>query len=166
MNKTLLVTLLASTLALGASVSHSGESNEKRHGYSQNEAGKHHKKGGKHHGGSMKRIAKKLELTEAQQAELKTLREQQKANASSLREQMKAVRTATKALDTSSADYDSQVAAIADQKANLSRQIFIQRSQARQQFQAVLTAEQLTKLKEMKGKRGKKGHGKGHGNRG
>jgi len=151
---------------MGAAVSNAGESNEKRHGYSQHEAGKHNKKCGKHHGGSMKRIAKKLELTETQQAELKTLREQQKANASALREQMKTVRTAVTALDTSSADYDSQVAAIADQKANLSRQIFIQRSQARQQFQAVLTPEQLTKMKEMKGKRGKKGHGKGHGQRG
>ena len=167
MNKTLLVALLASTLALGASVSQADNSSGQRDGYSKQEGGKHHKKGGKQRGGNMKRIAEKLELTDAQQAELKTLRTQQKASASVLREQMKTVRTDMKALDTTSADYDSQVAVIADKKANLDRQIFIQRSQARQQFAAVLTTEQLAKFEAMKSKRGgKKGHGKHNKNKG
>ncbi|PWQ99560.1 Spy/CpxP family protein refolding chaperone [Leucothrix arctica] len=119
MKKTLLVALLASTLALGASVSQADNSSGQRDGYSKQEGGKHHKKDSKQRGGNMKRIAEKLELTDAQQAELKTLRTQQKASASVLREQMKTVRTDMKALDTTSADYDSQVAVIADKKANL-----------------------------------------------
>ncbi|RVU84520.1 hypothetical protein EOL70_09665 [Leucothrix sargassi] len=173
MNKsTVLVALLASTLALGASAVNAQETTEAagdKKGYSKHKdgkkGGKHHgKRHGKRHGGKghgMKRIAKKLELTEAQIAELKTLREEQKAVSEPLREQMKEIRAEMKALDTTSADYDSQVAAIADKKATVDRQRFIQRSAARQKFEAVLTAEQLTKLKEMKenrkGKRGGKG---------
>jgi len=171
MNKTLLVTILASTLTLGASAINAAEdtttTTEQSSSYSKHKDGK----GGKHHGKShgkrsgkgghgMKRMIKKLDLTEAQQAELKTLREEQKAASAPLREEMKALRTEMKALDTSSADYDGQVAAIADKKANLTRQTFILKSSARQKFQAVLTAEQLATMKEMKENRKGKGKGK------
>lgn len=177
MNKTLLATLLASTLAFGATAVNAEETtsaaattdSESYSKHKDGKGGKHHgkrhgKRGGKSHG--MKRMAKKLNLTEAQQAELKTLREEQKATSAPLREEMKTLRTEMKALDTSSADYDNQVAAIADKKANLERQRFIQKSAARQKFEAVLTAEQLAKLSEMKEKRGERRGGKGKKNKG
>ena len=164
MKKAVLVTLLASTLGLGAAAVHaeSGDSSKRGHGYSKHEGGKHHgKRGGRHGGGKhmMKRMAKKLELTEAQQTELKTLREAQKEQYKALREEMKSLREKMKALDTTSADYDSQVAAIADEKANFERKRFIQKSAARQSFMNVLTEEQRTKLKTMKEER-KSRHGK------
>ncbi len=166
MKKALLVTLLASTLGLGATAVHAeSESSDKRgHGYSKHKDGKHHgKRGGKRHGGAhkMQRIAKKLGLTEAQQAEIKTLREAQKEEHKALREEMKAFREKMKALDTSSADYDSQVAALADEKANFERKRFIQKSAARQAFMNVLTEEQRATLKTMKEER-KNRRGKRH----
>ena len=172
MNKTLLIALLSSTLALGASAvqaeettSTGTEKSYSKHSDGKGKHGKHHgKRGGKGH--MMKRMAKKLNLTAEQQASLKTLREESKAASQPLREQMKALRTEMKALDTTSADYDSQVAVLADKKANLTRQSFIQKSAARQKFAAVLTAEQREMMKEMKsnrkGKRGGKHGGKRH----
>jgi Spy/CpxP family protein refolding chaperone len=170
MKKAILVTLLASTLGLGAAaVQADNTTSENGKGYSKQDGGKHHgKRGGKRGGGKMmKRMAKKLNLTEAQQTQIKTFREAQKEQHQSLRTEKQALRTEMKALDTTSADYQSQVAVIADKKANLDRQGFIQRSSARQQFESVLTAEQRVTLKEMKesrknrgGKRGGKRHGK------
>jgi Spy/CpxP family protein refolding chaperone len=177
MNKTLLVALLSSTLALGASAIQAEETTSttttaESEGYSKHKdgkGGKHHgKRHGKKRGGKskmMKRMAKKLNLTEEQQASLKTLREESKAASQPLREEMKALRTEIKALDTTSADYDSQVAILADKKANLTRQAFIQKSSARQKFAAVLTAEQREMMKEMMSKRKGKRGGKHHGNK-
>ena len=166
MKKVILVTLLASTLGLGAAAVHANDASDTRggQGYSKHEGGKH---AGKHRGGRkggghmMKRMAKKLNLTEDQQAQIKSFREAQKTQHQSLREQMKELRTETQALDTSSADYQNQVAALADKKANLDRASFIQRNAARQQFESVLTAEQRTMLKEMQEKRQSRGEKRG-----
>ena len=175
MKKAILVTLLASTLGLGAAAVHADDNDSGKRGgqgYSKHEGGKHGgkhagKRGGRHGGGMMKRMAEKLSLTDAQQAQIKTFREAQKVQHQALRTEKQALRTEMKALDSTSADYQSQVAAIADKKANLERKEFIQRSESRQQFESVLTAEQRTTLKEMKesrknrgGKRGGKHGGK------
>jgi Spy/CpxP family protein refolding chaperone len=167
MKKALLVTLLASTLGFGAAAVHADDNGSGKrggHGYSKHEGGKH---AGKHRGGRkggeqmMKRMTKMLDLTEAQQAQLKTIQEAQKTQRESLREAMKSLRTEMKALDTSSDGYSNQVAALADKKANLDRQQFIQRSEARQQFESVLTEEQRAKMKEMQDKRQSRGEKRG-----
>lgn len=167
MRKAILVTLLASTLGLGAAAVHANDASDTRDGkgYSKHHDGKHAgKRSGRHGGGHMmKRMAKKLNLTEAQQTQIKSFREAQKAQHETLREQMKTLRSETQALDTTSADYQNQVAALADKKANLDRQSFIQRNEARQQFESVLTTEQRTLLKEMQEKR--KNHGGKRGNK-
>lgn len=167
MKKSILVTLLASTLGLGAAaVQADNTTSDNGKGYSKHEGGKHFgKRGGKRGGMMMKRMAKKLNLTEEQQAQIKTFREAQKEQHQALRTEQKAIRDEMKALDTSSADYQNQVAAIADKKANLDRKSFIQRSEARQQFESVLTVEQRATLKEMKEKRQNRG-GKRGGRRG
>ena len=173
MKKAILVTLLASTLGLGAAAVHADDNDSGKRGgqgYSKHEGGKHGGKhsgkrgGGRHGGGMMKRMAEKLNLTEAQQAEIKTFREAQKVQHEALRTEKQALRTEMKALDSTSADYQNQVAAIADKKANLERKEFIQRSESRQQFESVLTAEQRTTLKEMKESRKNRGgkHGGKH----
>ena len=172
MRNVILVSLLASTLGLGAAAAHAGDndSGKRGHGYSKHEGGKHSAKKGNRRGGGkmmMKRIAKKLNLTEEQQAQIKTLRTAQKESHSTIREAQKALRTEIKALDTTSADYDTQVAALADKKADLERQTFIQRSEARQQFAAVLTDEQRATMKELKDNRKDRGgKGKRGGKRG
>lgn len=165
MKKTILVTLLASTLGLGAAAVHANDASDMRDGkgYSKHHDGKHAgKRGGRHGGGHMmKRMAKKLNLTEDQQAQIKSFREAQRTQHQTLREQMKELRTETQALDSTSADYQNQVAALADKKANLDRQAFIQRNEARQQFESVLTAEQRATLKEMQEKRKSRGDKRG-----
>ena len=164
MKKAVLVTLLASTLGLGAATVHADDNDSGKRGYSKHEGGKHHgKRGGGRHGGGhmMKRMVKKLGLTEAQQAELKTLREAQKETHQALREEMKALQVEMKALDSTSADYNSQVVVLAYKKADLERKKFIQRSDARQKFEAVLTAEQRATMKTMKEER-KSRRGKRH----
>lgn len=169
MNKTILVTLLASTLGLGAAAVQANDTGSGNgQGYSKQEGGKHFgKRGGKRGGMKMERMAKKLNLTEAQQAQIKTFREAQKEQHQALRTEKQALRKEMKALDSASADYQSQVAVLADKKANLDRKSFIQRSQSQQQFESVLTAEQRATLKELKesrknrgGKRGGKRRGK------
>ena len=171
MKNAILVTLLASTLGLGAAAVHADDNaTQNGKGYAKHEngkhGGKHSKRGGKRGGMMMGRMAKELGLTEDQQAQLKTMREVQQSQHGGLREQMQALRTEMKALDSTSADYDSQVAALADKKANLDRAQFILRSAARQQFESVLTEEQRTKLAEMQenrqGKGGKRGGKRGH----
>ena len=168
MKNVILVTLLASTLGLGAAAVNAADndSGKKGQGYSKHEGGKHaSKKGGKRGGHMMKRMAKKLSLTEDQQAQIKSFREANKVQHDALRTEKQALRTEMKALDTTSADYESQVVVLADKKANIDRKSFIQRSTARQQFESVLTAEQRTTLKEMKDNRKNRG-GKHGGKRG
>ena len=175
MKNAILVTLLASTLGLGAAAVHADDNaTQNGKGYEKHQngkhGGKHGKRGGRDGGGKMMgRMIKKLELTEDQQAQLKSFQEAQKTQRDALRTQKKAIRDEMKALDKTSADYQNQVAVIADKKANIDRQSFIQRSAAQQQFESILTVEQRAKLKEMKenrkgkGKRGGKRDGKrGH----
>ena len=170
MRKAILVTLLASTLGLGAAAAQADNHNseKKGHGNAKHEGGKHHgMKGGKRGGHMMKRMAQKLSLTEDQQAQIKTLRENQKELSQALRAEKKALYTEIKALDTTSADYDSEVAVLADKKAIVDRKEFIQRSTARQQFESVLTAEQRVTMKEMKeSRKDRSGKGKRGGKRG
>jgi len=160
MKKHVLLTLFTSALTITAISAHAGseycdEAKKGGHGYSQHHGGKHGERHhGKRHGGQymLKRLTKKLDLTEDQQAQLKTFRDDQKAKNDTLREQMKALRTEMHALDTQSADYDSQVAALADKKADLGRQMFIQRAATRQHLESILTDEQRTKFKALQEK--------------
>ncbi|PWQ96161.1 Spy/CpxP family protein refolding chaperone [Leucothrix arctica] len=170
MRNAILVTLLASTLGLGATAAQADnhDSGKKGQGHAKHEGGKHQsKKSGKRGGNMMKRMTEKLSLTEDQQAQIKTLRESQKELSQALRAEKKALYTEIKALDTTSADYDSEVAALADKKAMVDRKAFIQRSTARQQFEAVLTAEQRVTMKEMKeSRKNRTSKGKRSGKRG
>ena len=168
----LLATVLASSIGIGATTtaafaaddmknSHKGHHGQKHEG---KKGGKHHK-GGKHNKGkrnSMKRIVKALELTEAQQTQIKAFREASKEKAKSLREADKTIREQMKTLDPSSEGYDAAVAAAADKKASLVKTQFIQRAEAKKQFLSILTDEQKAKLEEMKTKRESRKKGKGH----
>ena len=154
--KLALATALMGTLGFAATpaMAEGGEGWKKGH---KGHHGKMHKRGkrggGKH---MMKRMAKVLGLTDAQKAEMKTLREAHRAEVKPLREKGKANREAMSALDLTAADYDGQVAALADQQANLARDMFVLKNKMKQQMSAVLTEEQREKAKEMRAERKKR----------
>ena len=111
------------------------------------------RKGHKRKGLMSKRLLKKLDLSEAQKAEVKNIREVAKSNMQPLREEARAIREASQNLDPNSANYQANVAALADRKAQLTRQKFVQKMEVRRQFLNVLNAEQRVKLTELKAKR-------------
>jgi len=150
MKKTNLVlaTVLASVVGFGSAAaiaqgSGDGERSWKHH------SGKHH--GGKHGGMyMMKRMAKKLDLSDDQITQMKATREAQKVDNQALREEMKALRTVMQNVDASDTD---AVAALAKTKGELAEKMFIARSAARAAFEAILTDEQKAKMAEMKAER-------------
>ena len=158
MKKTNLVlaTILASVVGFGSGAamaqgSGDGESLWKQHS-GEHKGGKHGKRGGRHGGGKhmMKRMAKHLDLTDDQKAQIKTMRETQKADNQGLRDQMKQLRQEMRSLDKNDA---TAVAALAARKGELSQQMFTARNQSQLAFEAILTPEQKAKLAEMKAKR-------------
>ena len=147
-----LATVLISTVgfATAPAMAEGGEGGWKK-GHKGHHGKMHHRgKRGKH---MMKRMARKLGLTDEQKAEMKTLREAHREEMKPLREQRKAIRTSLEALDPAAADYDAQITVIADQQANLARQMFILKNKMKQQMSAVLTDEQRAKMKEMRAER-------------
>lgn len=169
MKKTNLVlaTLLASVVGLGSTAAiadnhgdgerswkhHSGEHKSGKHGM---RGGKHGKRGGRHGGGKhmMKRMAKKLGLSDDQQAQIKTFRESQRTANQALYQEMKDQREAMQKLDRSDA---AAVTLMATAKGELAQKMFIARNDSRLAFETfldgILTAEQKTKMAEMKAKR-------------
>jgi len=96
MKNVILVTLLASTLGFGAAAVHANDTTVTPEAQSQHEAGKHKgKRGGRH--GMMKRMIEELNLTEAQQAQVKALHEARKANKGEKGKRDKASREAGRA---------------------------------------------------------------------
>ena len=108
---------------------------------------------GKHHERMMKKIIKKLDLSEEQQASIAALKEQHKVEGAPLRERMRANRQAMK--ESSRYDnYDPEViATLAAEQGKLSEQKAIIRAAHRHEFQSLLTAEQREKMQAMKDKR-------------
>ena len=71
-----------------------------KHQSGKSHGGKHGKRGGKHGGKHMMmRMAKKLDLSDEQKAQMKSLREAQKGSMQELRAEMKALRTKMQELD-------------------------------------------------------------------
>ena len=155
-SNTVLSTILASVVGFGSAAviaqgGGDGERQWKQHS-GEHKGGRHGKRGGRHGGGKhmMKRMARHLDLTDDQKAQIKTMRESQKTASQPLREQMKQLRQEMRSLDQNDA---SAVAALAAKKGQLTEQMFTARNQARLDFEAILTPEQKTKLTEMKAKR-------------
>ena len=143
-------TILATIVGFGSgSAMAKGGDGERswKHHSGKHHGGKHGKRGGRH---MMKRMMKKLDLTDDQKAQVKQMRETQKAENQVLRDQMKQLREDMKSLDRNDA---TAVAQIATRKGELSQQMFIAKNNARLAFEAILTEEQKAKLAEMKAKR-------------
>ena len=149
----ILATILATFVGFGSGSAMAEGSGDGERSW-KHQSGKHHggKRGGRHGGGKhmMKRMAKKLNLTEDQKAQMKTMRETQKADNQVLRDEMKELRKDMQALDRNDL---SAVEAMAARKGTLEQKRFIAKNAARLAFESILTDVQKAKLKEMKEKR-------------
>ena len=149
MKKTNLVlaTILASVVgfgSVGAIAQSNGDGNQLWKQSGEHKGGKRGNRGGKH---MMKRMAKHLDLTEDQKAQMKTMRESQKAANQGLRDQMKQLRQEMQQVDPNDAN---AVAALASKKGALSQKMFTARNQSRLAFEAILTPAQKAKLAQLK----------------
>ena len=105
------------------------------------------------------RMSEKLDLTAEQKTQMKAVMESRNAKST----ERKALREAFQKLDPTSASYEADLKALAAKKAAMAEEATISRGLKRQKVAEILTPEQLTKMEEMKAKRGgKRGH-RGHG---
>jgi Spy/CpxP family protein refolding chaperone len=105
-------------------------------------------------------MSERLALDDSQKASVEAIFERSRPAHQALRERSREHRKAMKALDPASADFSTQAQALADEAATLARDRVLQRTQMQSELSAVLTPEQMSK---MKAGRHHKGHDKGHG---
>lgn len=107
-----------------------------------------HAEHGVHH---LKMLEKKLDLSEAQKAELAALREAMKAERSEHKGDRR--HSGLWALDPSAPDYEEQVAELAKQKADQAEQRVLRQAQMQAKIHAILTPEQREELKTLRAER-------------
>jgi len=91
------------------------------------------------------RMAEQLNLSDQQQDQVKQIRSESREGGKSIHEAMQLNRDAMRKLNPGSADYNAQVATLADEKAVLVKQMVMHRSEPRAQLYAILTPEQREK---------------------
>jgi len=154
-----LTTLLASTLVIGTSAYASPKSCKHFKGKPSSEVMQ------KRMEKRLNRMAKELGLSDGQKQQVKALRENRRNSMKPLREQRRALRKQMTKLDPKASSFDQSVAEIANTKAELTRSMTVARGESRKQMAQILTSEQLSKMKEMRGKRKAFRHGMKHGKR-
>ncbi len=119
-------------------------------------------------GSRMAALADRLNLTDQQRQQFEAIHSDGRESGKSIHEAMRMNRDAMHKLDPGQADYAKQVATLADEKAELVKQMVIQRSDIRSQVHAILSPEQRKAASEMKSKfrkGGKRGQGGPDGKR-
>ena len=102
------------------------------------------------HRGGFERLAKKLNLTDAQKEQAKQIMESGKEKVKPLMENMKSIHGQ---LDTATADGqfdEAQVQALATQQANIMAQLIVEKERTKSQLFAILTPEQQAQAKQLK----------------
>lgn len=102
------------------------------------------------HRGGFERLAKKLNLTDAQKEQVKQIRETSKAKVQPLKENMKSIH---QQMETATADGqfdEAQVQALATQQANIMAQMIVEKERTKSQMFAILTPEQQAQAKQLK----------------
>lgn len=106
--------------------------------------------GGKGFGGrGFERIAQKLNLTEEQKTQVKTILEDSKTRVKPLFESMKQTREQTENLGTDGTFNEEQINQIANAQAETMKQLFIEKERTKAQIFAVLSPEQRTEAVKM-----------------
>ncbi|WP_241696998.1 Spy/CpxP family protein refolding chaperone [Mariprofundus sp. KV] len=112
------------------------------------------------------RMAEKLNLSDTQRDQFKQIHEQGRGEGQAIHEAMQKNRDALHKLDPSAKDYAKQVARLANEKAELVKQMVVHRSEVRAEVHAMLTPEQREKATQMRMERKGKGMRSGDGPRG
>lgn len=103
-----------------------------------------------HQRGGFGRLAKQLNLTDAQKAQMKQIREASKTKTQPLRESMKSIRQQMAAATADGNFNEAQVQTLAAQQANIMAQLTVEKERTKSQTYAILTPEQQTQLKALK----------------
>ncbi len=102
------------------------------------------------HRGGFARIAEKLNLSDAQKAQIKQIRETSKTKVQPLRENMKSIRQQMNAATADGNFNEAQVQSLATQQATIMAQLTVEKERTKAQTYAVLTPEQQTQAKALK----------------
>ena len=116
----------------------------------QSEGGKGKFKRGFSHRSGFERLAKKLNLTDAQKEQAKQIMKSSKEKVKELKESMKSIH---QKLDAATADGqfdEAQVQALATQQANIMAQMIVEKERTKSQFFAILTPEQQAQANQLK----------------
>ena len=108
------------------------------------------KRGFGHRAGGIERLAEKLNLSDAQKAQIKQIREASKAQNQPLRENMKSIRQQLNAAAADGNFDESQIQSLAAQQADIMAKLTVERLRAKSQTFAVLTPEQQTQARALK----------------
>lgn len=112
------------------------------------------------------RIAEKLNLTDEQKTQVKTIMDDSKTRIKPLMETMRESRKQAASLGTDGTFNEEQVNQFANSQAETSRQLFIEQEKTKAQIFAVLTPEQRAEAVKMKEQFKDKFNGKGKKRRG
>jgi Spy/CpxP family protein refolding chaperone len=105
---------------------------------------------GKHADKRLHHMAKKLGLSEEQEAQMKTLFKDRHDQMREQREQIKEVHAALRDLDVNAPDYDERVAGLVIQAQENTAEMIEARAQQKKELFAILTPEQQEKFLEMR----------------
>ena len=111
---------------------------------------KGHKRGFGHHRGGFGRLAKQLNLSDAQKVQIKQIREAGKAKVQPLRENMKSIHQQMNAATADGKFDEAQVQSLATQQADIMAQLTVEKERTKSQIYAILTPEQQTQAKALK----------------
>ena len=107
-----------------------------------------HGRGFKHRG--FERMAKKLNLTDAQKEQVKQITEASHAKVKPLKESMRANRQQLKSLTENEPFDETQVQTIANQQGTIAAQIIVEKERAKREIFQILTVEQRALAKQFK----------------
>lgn len=125
---------------------------------------KHGKKGGEYSEQRMEkkisRMSEKLGLSAEQSEQMKAAMKSNHESMKGMRQQMKAISQNMRNLDPTAGDFDAQLESLANQKAELTRQMTIAKGKKRQAMANILTPEQRAKMQQMRAERKARYHQK------
>jgi protein CpxP len=155
------ITILAIALVALGTIIAIGQSSDKategkkysKHGKHGN-FGKRGNRGGKGmRGNHMGRMFRELNLTDEQKAQMKAIRQENRQGTKELRQQMRTNRQQLQQLTENGNFDEAAVTAIASQQGQIHAQMIVAQQKVKAQMYNVLTAEQKTKLSELKAAR-------------
>ena len=101
------------------------------------------------HGDMLEHMARELNLTDAQKAQVKTIMESAESSSQGTREKLEEVHKQIEAATANGQFDETQVRTLASQQAQLEADMMVEHLRAKSKVFAILTAEQRTKAEEM-----------------